>query len=135
MEHLTTYLHTGHLHDPRSQYICKYDSRSKHCTCLHSCPRAGSVILLNVMGHLSETLRDVCSTASLSLSAKLDVGLLKFFLILATHNSGPSSRFFRRPWRTDRTLGLCTNCSTKRWLCKYGNKLTIGLLKISFLTS
>ncbi len=27
----STYLHTGHRHVPRSQFSCRYDSRSKHC--------------------------------------------------------------------------------------------------------
>lgn len=27
---LRTHLHTGHRHVPRSQFSCKYDSKSKH---------------------------------------------------------------------------------------------------------
>lgn len=117
---ISAYLHTGHLHDPLSQLSCRYDSKSKHCMCLHSCPLAGSVILLKVIGHLSKTLSAVCSTASLSLSTMLgpepDV-LLKFLLILAMQCSAVSSRFRSRPCNTDLTLGLCTNCSTNRWDC------------------
>lgn len=122
---LSTYLQTGHLHEPLSQFSWRYDSRSKHWMCLHSCPLAGSVILLKVIGHFRETLRAVCSTASLSLSFRLGPEvLLKFLLILATQCSAANSRFLSRPWSTDRTLGLCTSCNTNR--CDWNNKLYVG---------
>ena len=68
-----TYLHTGHRQLPRSQFNCRYDSRSKHWMCLQSCPLAGSPIRRKVMGHLSDTLIAVCSTPS---SPLLFMGLL-----------------------------------------------------------
>lgn len=125
---IVTYLQTGHLHDPLSQFSCRYDSKSKHCMCLHSCPRAGNVILLNVIGHFSDTLSDVCSTTSRSRSARAPVVLvvlLKLRLILAMQWSAVSSRFLSRPCSTDLTLGLCTSCSTKRcdWKSKQKNYL------------
>lgn len=40
---------------------------------------------------------------------------LKFLLILVTQCSAGNIRFRSKPWRTDLTLGLCTNCRTKRW--------------------
>lgn len=110
-----THLHTGHRQEPLSQLSCKYDSRSKHWMCLHSWPRAGNVIRLNVIGHFRETFKAVCSTASRSLSKFEDAPvLLKFRLIFATQWSAVRRRFRKRPCNTDRTLGLCTSCRTNR---------------------
>lgn len=75
-----TYLQTGHRHEPRSVFSCRYDSRSKHCMCLHSWPRAGSIIRRNVIGHLSDTLMAVCSTPSSPFKLLLFVTLVKFRL-------------------------------------------------------
>lgn len=75
-----TYLQTGHRQEPRSVFSCKYDSRSKHCMCLHSWPRAGNIIRRNVIGHLSDTLMAVCSTPSSPFKLLLFVTLVKFRL-------------------------------------------------------
>lgn len=109
-------MQTGHRHDPLSQFNCKYDSKSKHCMCLHSCPLAGNVILLNVIGHFNETFKAVCSTASLSLSFKFgpELVLLKFRFILDMQCSAANNLFLSKPCSTDLTLGLCTNCKTNR---------------------
>lgn len=117
-----THLQTGHRHDPLSQFSCKYDSKSKHCMCLHSCPRAGNVIFLKVMGHFNETFNAVCSTLSLSLVLFEPLLLfagdwLKFILILAMQWSAVNRRFFSSPWRTLRTLGRWTSWSTNK--CDY----------------
>lgn len=86
--------------------------------CLHSLPRAGRVILLKVIGHFKETLTAVCSTpSSLDPFRELfipPVTLLKFNFILLMQCSAGSKRFRRRPCRTERTLGRCTNCNTNK---------------------
>lgn len=38
-------------------------------------------------------------------------------VLLVMQCSAGRSRFFRSPWRTDRTDGLWTSCSTNRWDC------------------
>ena len=38
-------------------------------------------------------------------------------LLLVMQCSAGRSLFFSRPWRTDRTDGLWTSCSTNRWDC------------------
>lgn len=48
--------------------------------CLHSWPRAGSIIRRNVIGHLSDTLMAVCSTPSSPFKVLLFVTLVKFLL-------------------------------------------------------
>lgn len=39
--------------------------------------------------------------------------------------SAGSRRFLRRPCSTERTEGLCTSCSTKRWDCRESRKLSV----------
>lgn len=109
--HHRTYLQTGHFQEHLSQFICRYDSKSKHWMCLHSWPLAGRAILLKVIGHFREicgrkhirwlylwcwwclyrivTLIAVCSTPSTSEDAGLvdtgaPVGLLAAAAAAAT---------------------------------------------------
>lgn len=99
-------LHTGQRQEPRSQFNCRYASKSKHCMCLQSWPRAGNVIRLNVMGHFNETLMAVCSTPSSPFMPLFGVpAFVKFLLILVMQCSAGNNRFRNNPWRTDRTLG------------------------------
>lgn len=60
------------------------------CTCLQSCPRAGSWIRRNVMGHLSDTLMAVCSTPSSPFSVVFpeDAATLLKFLFTARRGWG-----------------------------------------------
>ncbi len=91
--------------------------------CLQSEPLAGNVILLKVIGHLSETLIAVCSTPSSTLipDGLLWVGviapLLKLRLIFVTQWSRGNNRFLNKPCNTDLTVGLCTSCSKNK--CDY----------------
>lgn len=94
-----TYLQTGHRHEPRSVFSCRYDSRSKHCMCLHSWPRAGSIIRRNVIGHLSDTLMAVCSTPSSPFKLLLFVTLVKFRLTGKKIDSKMSNMIFQRTER------------------------------------
>ena len=48
--------------------------------------------------------------------------LLKFFFTLVTQASIGRRRFFSRPWTTDFTVGRCTSCRIKWWLCKVNSK-------------
>lgn len=126
---ISTYLQTGHRQEPLSQFIWRYDSRSKHCICLQSWPLAGNVIFLKVMGHFKDILMAVCSTPSPSelfrepFEAATE---LKFLLILVTQCSAGNILFRNKPWSTDLTLGLCTNCRTKRWDWKIVTNISRG---------
>ena len=113
-----SYLHTGHFQFPLSTLNLRYDSRSRHCMCLQSCPRAGILIFRYVMGHFNDTLIAVCSTPSstaLDIVVPLAADVLKLYLIFFMQCSAGSNRFFRRPWRTELTEGRCTSCRTNRW--------------------
>ena len=84
---------------PRSELNSRYVSRSKQGICLQSCPRAGSDMRLNVIGHFKDTLIAVCSIESRSLlldPVRWPFGL-KCFLILLIHASAGSRRRRRRP--------------------------------------
>ena len=103
--------------------------------CRQSWPRAGRLILLNVRGQRKltwniiyciqvfdkiHTFWLVCSRLSsllllLELSGLVGGRVVKFRLILVTQCSRGKRRFRRRPCSTERTLGRCTSCSTKRW--------------------
>lgn len=62
------------------------DVRKYHTwICLQSWPLAGRVILLNVMGHFSDTLMAVCSTLSSVLPAA-DEHIEKFLLTVNQSN-------------------------------------------------
>lgn len=94
--------------------------------CLHSCPRAGSVIFLNVIGHFNDTFKAVCSMLSRSFAVLEPllpfVGVwLKFIFILAMQWSAVSNRFRNNPCNTLRTLGRWTSCNTNRWDWKTKN--------------
>lgn len=60
------------------------------CTCLQSCPRAGSWIRRNVIGHLRDTLMAVCSTPSSPFSVAFpeDAATLLKFLFTAQTGRG-----------------------------------------------
>ena len=53
---IITHWQTGHFQVPLSPFSLKYDSKSKHCKCLHSWPRAGTSIRFVLIGHLKDIL-------------------------------------------------------------------------------
>ena len=103
--------------------------------CRQSWPRAGRLILLKVRGqrkltckithsiqifNMIHTFWLVCSRLSsllllLELSGLVGGREVKLRLIFVTQCSRGKRRLRRRPCSTERTLGRCTSCRTKRW--------------------